>query len=337
MGREGKVLVVKIGAIGDVCLSLPMIELLKNNHITWVVGRKASSLLKATDAVSKIVTVDEDLLLRGRFFKKVVEVLKVWKILLFKRYDHIVVAHPDSRYKLLSLLCFRKKSSSFGKKKSTFPLGKRFHSLQYLNLIDPSFYSKCLRWDTFITSESVIEDKNQRKIALYPGGKRNDQDLSLRIWPIEYYVSLAKKLIKLGYQVVLVGSEEDCVLLPYFQGLSICNYMGKTSLFELISLLQTCLGFITHDGGPLHLARFAGCKICALFGPTDPRNFSDPMNLEETYIWGGDGFNCRPCYNGQTFQRCSLNQCMRQITPEMVYLEIFRKWRLCKNENSNSA
>ena len=39
-------------------------------------------------------------------------------------------------------------------------------------------------------------------------------------------------------------------------------------------------------------------------------------------IWGGQGFACRPCYDGRDFAPCQFNGCMHQVSPEMVLREL---------------
>ena len=39
-------------------------------------------------------------------------------------------------------------------------------------------------------------------------------------------------------------------------------------------------------------------------------------------IWGGEGFACRPCYDGREFAPCKDNGCMQQITVDMVVSQL---------------
>ena len=39
-------------------------------------------------------------------------------------------------------------------------------------------------------------------------------------------------------------------------------------------------------------------------------------------IWGGEGFACRPCYDGRDFPMCGNNGCMQQITSAMVMRQV---------------
>jgi heptosyltransferase-1 len=49
------------------------------------------------------------------------------------------------------------------------------------------------------------------------------------------------------------------------------DLVGRTSLLQLLELLRRARLFIGCDTGPMHLAAAAGTRVLALFGPADPR------------------------------------------------------------------
>ena len=61
--------------------------------------------------------------------------------------------------------------------------------------------------------------------------------------------------------------------------------------------------------------------IVAIFGPTDPRGRL-PQRHNTVALWGGEGFACRPCYDGRDYAPCPSNACVQQITPSMVFNEV---------------
>ncbi len=73
----------------------------------------------------------------------------------------------------------------------------------------------------------------------------------------------------------------------------------------------------------MHLAGLSRAAVVALFGPTDPGSFM-PSRLGIAGIWGGEGFACRPCYDGRNFPPCENNGCMQQITVTMVLAQLDR-------------
>ncbi|PCI94991.1 hypothetical protein COB11_03175 [Candidatus Aerophobetes bacterium] len=330
------ILIVKIGAIGDVAMALIMLRGFEKDNITWIVGQKSAPLVEATQKIAKIIKVDEDHLLKGSIFRKIYETLHCWRNIFFKRFDLVITAHPDPRYRILTLCCFKHKHSYFDKNRDLFPASNNFHGIEYLRLIGATFKELNYNKLNLLLPDGRRLNTCKKTIAIYPGGDSSKSQKGLRKWPIECFVQVVCELEEKGFQVLLVGSLEDSWVIPYFKNTAATSYIGKTSILELIATLKSCTGIITHDGGPLHLARLAGCKICAIFGPTSPHDICD-MNSNEIYIWGGDGLNCRPCYNGRTFKNCCRNICMMQVTPRQVVREVFSKWQLNCNEDSSSS
>lgn len=147
------------------------------------------------------------------------------------------------------------------------------------------------------------------------------RDDALRRWPAENYVSLASLLLDRGIEVILAGGPDDIWVVPAFSGLAVINLVGKLSLPETLSLLDDSDVMVTHDTGPLHMAGITRVGIVSIFGPTDPRGRL-PQRANTVALWGGEGFACRPCYDGRDYAPCTHNGCVRQVTVEMVLHEI---------------
>jgi heptosyltransferase-2 len=145
----------------------------------------------------------------------------------------------------------------------------------------------------------------------------------LRRWPIENYVKLAQDLVSRGWEVVILGGPEDSWVQDYFHNLPVTNGIGKFSLPEVVRACDASDAVITHDTGPLHLAGLSETCLIGIFGPTDPAT-RVPRRPYSVGIWGGQGFACRPCYDGREFAPCKFNGCMHQVTPELVLRELDR-------------
>src|SRR5207244_6794765 len=101
------VLVVKLAAIGDVAMALPMVTALRAQHprchITWLCGQSVEPLLQCVEGIDEIVVADERALLAGSRRKQTAAVLKIWRRLAGRRFDLTVTAHSDRRYLWLTL------------------------------------------------------------------------------------------------------------------------------------------------------------------------------------------------------------------------------------------
>lgn len=90
-------------------------------------------------------------------------------------------------------------------------------------------------------------------------------------WPAERYGALAKELRAMGYVALVNAPTKDDALAASVVGASggaaetvVCNVTGLIALVRRTSLL------VGGDSGPTHLAAALGVPLVALFGPTDP-------------------------------------------------------------------
>jgi ADP-heptose:LPS heptosyltransferase len=139
---------------------------------------------------------------------------------------------------------------------------------------------------------------------------------------------LIDKLIReQNAQVILTGSPDDKPLIVsvtrQMQEQAI-NLAGKTSLPQLVALLQQANLVISGDSGPMHIAAAVGTPLIAIHGPTDPA-LSGPVSPTATVlrsdIW------CSPCYNAKDTADCRFftTQCMKNILPSQVFKVVREK------------
>jgi heptosyltransferase-2 len=119
------------------------------------------------------------------------------------------------------------------------------------------------------------------------------------------------KIIFFGDQAGAPLVESICADLPS----RVMNFAGKTTLRELMALIQTCHLFLTNDSGPMHVASALGIPLIALFGSTSDTT-TGPYN-------GGRVIHkhvpCSPCYR----RECPIDfRCMTRIEVQEVYQEI---------------
>ncbi len=326
-----RVLMVKLGAIGDVIMSLTAISALRARnpeaHLTWIVGKASRQILGLVEGVDEVVTVDEARLFAGGAWSRLSEIGTLWRHLFGRSFDLVITGHSDPRYRVLTLPVFARARRSFGAKDRGGPLPGRLHSHEYSRLLSGEDGPGASVYQLPRISRPLPLpplQKNRRDstvVVLAPGGARNAlRESPLRRWPAESYAALARVLIARGHTVVLVGSEQDRDVTPHFEGLPIVDLLGRTSLTELASVFKVVDGVVTHDSLAVHMARLARAPVVALFGPTSPLSFGpqnpgEPGDIDRTrVIWGGARLPCRPCYDGKEFHRCPANRCMTEIT-----------------------
>jgi heptosyltransferase-2 len=167
-----------------------------------------------------------------------------------------------------------------------------------------------------------VAPRRGARVLLVPGGARNVlRDDALRRWPVSAYVRVAELLLARGMEVVLIGGASDEWVAPAFAQLPVVNRIGELGLNETLALMRNADVVVSHDTGPMHLARLVRTPLVALFGPTIP---AQVLWTDDTVrvLWGGADLACRPCFDGREFARCADNVCMQRVSPEQVVSEV---------------
>jgi heptosyltransferase-2 len=325
-----RILIIKLGAIGDCIMVVPAAQQLHRAGyaIDWVCGQTVAPVLALYPWIH-VHVVDERALLRGGVAERARAILALWGLVSKQKYELAATLYYDRRYKVLTLPVRAARKVMLSKlDRATMLLPGRHHTDEYARILTgrkddetPTHLAPLPPpglGGAGLDVPALERTAGKRRIALVPGGARNlMRDNALRRWPVESYVALAERLLRQGCEVVLVGGADDAWVLPHFASLPVVSQIGRLSLVETLSLLDSSDVTVTHDTGPLHMAGITRSRIVALFGPTDPHTFC-PRRENCVAIWGGEDFACRPCYDGRDFAPCSHNGCIRQITPELV-------------------
>ncbi len=326
-----KILIVKLGALGDAAMALPMIEALRkryaNADITWLCGKTIEPVLKLVEGIDTIITIDDELLFKGSLLQRLIIIAHCWKIFLFKKFDFVFTPYRDKRYKLLTLTARSNIARSFmGQDRINSITPGRYHSVEYVKLVTGNDNSKTgiptypkLNIPADAEIDNIFNEINTKYIALVPGGAKNllNED-SLRNWDVKLYAALAGKLIAAGSRVIILGAKSDEWICDSFKGTPVINLVSKTSIPQLMNVLAKINLLISHDTGILHLGKLTNTPSIALFGPVNPlERIGKDDNI--TVISESEKLPCAPCYDGKNFAPCTNNLCMKNISVEQVF------------------
>jgi len=90
-------------------------------------------------------------------------------------------------------------------------------------------------------------------------------------WPVRHYAALAETLDARGLLPVVVGSAAERDLGAALTRAGARDLTGRTTLGELVALARRAELAIGNDTGPMHLAAAAGCRAIVLFSrASDP-------------------------------------------------------------------
>ncbi|MFZ4115421.1 MAG: glycosyltransferase family 9 protein [Chthoniobacterales bacterium] len=149
------------------------------------------------------------------------------------------------------------------------------------------------------------------RIGLCPGAEYGPA----KRWPIERFRSVMDQLLPYPILWTLIGTAAERELAsPLVEGFSglVENRIGKTSLEELIRVIQGLDLLLTNDTGSMHLAALFNIPTVALFGSTDPV-LTGPQGPIHRIL--RHPVECSPCF----LRTCPIDfRCMMGIASEEV-------------------
>jgi heptosyltransferase-2 len=328
------ILIVRLVALGDLITASTLVERIRaerpNARVSWVVGKSGAPLVRLFPGVDEVIAVDEQHLLRGSIVRRAMAMCGLWRRLLLNRYSDVIIAHPDRRYRLITLACVGARVRALSRDLSdrTNPIPGRSFGDEFARLLGPlknagplveRYEISDLRPQLAPVRPGLLPASDRPLVVLVPGGARNLlRETPVRRWPASRYGDVARALVERGCDVALIGDRSDRWAAEACVGVPVLDFLGTLTLEETLSVLARASLVISHDTGPLHLARAVRAPTIALFGPTIPRQVLGAAQPNVIVLWGGEQLACRPCYNGRDFALCQNNLCMQDISVAQV-------------------
>lgn len=304
MKKNRKILLFKIGAIGDTLMTTPLVKQLRKNYpkaqIDYLIGKYSAPILKNNKNIDNIIKFDENIFIKKQFKNW----LALIKSIKNRKYNLIFVLDKHWSFNLTAKLSGIKRRVGFNRynKEGYFLTDKVYYGkikhdiFCYLDLakkvgLNVNYHD--FKMDVFLNKEDLNfanrfwkENKlfNKKVIGICPGGGNNPgQILQEKILPIKHYIKLIEHLKK---PVLLLGGPDDKIKEE--QIMQQCPYVistiGKYSLQQSIALMQKCSKVVCNDSGPMHMAAAVNKNIISIFGPVHPKRKA-PLWKESKYIW----------------------------------------------------
>lgn len=194
------------------------------------------------------------------------------------------------------------------------------HEVQiYLNMINASNAD----FSGFLTvvSDKPVLKSNKIKVALANSSSRLGSRKGGKTgWA--KFPDLSKKLVSLGYEVILVGQGGE------LDGCEGKSFIDQLNIFETSKVTSQCDFMICVDTGLMHIADSLGVPIILLAGPT-PMTKARPLvskcHIIRKFI------SCAPCYQSILWSTCNNALCMNAITVEDVLKVVFKNYPVPKD------
>lgn len=321
--------------IGDSVLTTPLIQktakLFPESKIVVITRPQTEDIFRPMKEVSQIILNDK------KGWNKIAGVWKTANAIKQTHADILLVPHRSFRSALIAWLSrvpirigFTSSEGRFLYTK-TVPFSWMIHDAErnlslLQGIVKEKFTAEKLNMRYAPSAEENVErlmrDFNLTGKTLV--GIHAGSAWPTKCWPMEYFVQLISRLqTELGVQAVLVGGgKQDAALgekicqLAKGHAASLC---GKTSLADLMALMQHLKLFITNDSGPMHIATAFDVPTLAIFGPTTRELGFFPYG-EGHRVMEVKNLPCRPCalHGGKKCPEGHF-KCMRDISPDTVF------------------
>jgi len=329
--RSGKrILLIKIGAIGDVILAVPSIRALRNSFpgafISVLVDKESRHILKKCPYVDSLILCDRKGKDKG--IKGLIRISGIIRRSFFdisidlqnNRFSHVLawLGTVRRRYGYNNgKLGFLLNNGLRYKKIKTGPLEEQFRVLKKAGVNTIGASRRLEIWpgrEDFLYVDNLLKDawvrEGQPLIGINIGGR-----WKTKRWPLKYFARLSDMLAAKDMRVVVTASKGEEALARDLEGAirgKVINAAGKTTLPQLAALVKRCKVFVTGDSAPMHIASSMGTNFVALFGPTDAKRHLEPTDKGRVIQ---KDVRCGPCYK----PGCKKPVCMERISVEEVY------------------
>lgn len=325
VAAPASVLIVLLGAIGDVVCGLPLLQRLRASwpsaRIGWAVEPAAAPLLFGHPALDDVIVFR-----RGAGRRALIEFLRavrdVHPALTLDLQRHFKSGLTSWYSGAPRRIGFHWRNSREGNRLfNTESIGpvtdftpKLGHFLRFADHLGVALAPVSFGLAAGTAEREAVapwcDSAGQRFAALYVGSTWPSKR-----WLVESTARFCAALSERGLGVLLVGGRSDA---PFARAVvaagatTAVNAAGRLTLREVVAVMERAALAVGPDSGPMHIATAVGTPVVALFGPTSPAR-SGPWGCSHLVVRAE--VPCMPCY----LRRCPIGQlCMERISPAMV-------------------
>lgn len=329
-----KILLSRTDAIGDLILTLPMVDVIKQNFPAakvFILGRNYNKpIAQAAVLVDGFIDWSE---LENQTEKNIVEEIKK------QNFDVIVNVFPNKKIATVSkkagipirigtsrrffhwincnyLVNLSRKNSDLHEAQLNIKLLQKLNIPTDFSLETLKNFGRIKPFAQLPNEINLLLNKNEKpKIILHPKSKG-----SAKNWCITNFVKLADMLLENNFDVFFTGTAEESNLIktelsehfPTVKLPTVIDLMGKLNLSELITFISKCDFLVAASTGPLHIGAALGINVIGIYPPIRPMHPArwQPLGINANFLCVDK--ECSKCRNS------SICYCMQEITPEHI-------------------
>lgn len=338
MSELRRILIVRTDRIGDVVLTLPMADVIKQNfpeaHVAMLTREYTAELARNFKSIDEVILYDNE--------KGIIPFFQILKQIRQSNFDAAFAAFPRLRSAKLLWLAkiplrvgtgYRYYSVFFNKRVYEHRKTAEKHELEYnLSLLEsigckiPKVTSPWINVKDSDISKVLqklekngieISKENEKKLIIIHPGTGG----SSRNWSLEKFIELSMKISGLNnIQIIITGGKNEEKLVSELLngvGKNAGVLVDKLTLMEYAALARSADLFIGNSTGPLHIAAAVGTPVIGFYplvapmsakrwGPyTDKKAIFEPLNKP---------VDCKKCLNKKI--KCD---CMETISVDEVF------------------
>jgi ADP-heptose:LPS heptosyltransferase len=305
-----RILVITLSNIGDIILTTPVIRALSKefpvSRMDVMVGPNGRDIFDKDPRIFKLVVYDKHISIAEKRRLQ----LKLRKL----KYD-LVVDLRNTVFPLLLAPRYRTSPiQSFPKEivhKKERHLSRLF-SFGIEDLSERSYIHITKEDEDYADDLIKTNALTDPVVVVSPGAKSH-----LKRWTVEGFAEVCDGLIgECAASIVFVGAGPDDKEIVQSVASKMKNryhdFVDKTNIRQLASLLKRSSLLITNDSAPMHLGCAVDTKVLAIFGPTDPKKYG-PTGEFDAVI--NKKLFCSPC----EVAACKYgHECMKLVSADEV-------------------
>lgn len=326
---ETRILVIKLGALGDVVRTTPIIAALRKKYIaskiTWLTHTPSILQKQSLDEIIKyngeqlftlsnqsfdvVINLDKDkeACILANKIKANIKLGYGWKE------NHIIGFNPAAERKILTgLFDSISKENTFDYVSEVFDICELNYENEHYSINESATLKEKMKIE--VNQVASKPTSNLPIIGLNTGcGKR----WKTRLWPVSYWEDLIRELHSKNYRVILLGGEEEHDKNQLIALSTGAGYNTHYSLPEFIALCSNVDLVVTQVSMAMHLALAVKTKMVLLNNIFNKNEFN-LMGLGEII----EPKSSCDCYFGT--KCCRETSCMYDITVDDITAAIER-------------
>lgn len=288
--------VVRIGGIGDMILSIPLLHDIKlaNGPVTLICSSDHKYMKDIfPQCVDHFIFYDDK-----KFRKNIIYRRKILRCVADKGFHQVIQSGISRQQGGADVICWaaRAKKTIGFYPRPWHTCEKNISNNWFDTLIDGEYGQKheldrlsmltssCNNYEAYIvaTKEKNMQQKVKSGYAIISIGAST----SVREWDISNFIEVAKKIHKIGLLPVFIGTEKDKFRLDMCNvDFDHENLIGKLNTKEYIELLKNSDLIVCNESSPMHIGVFFGIHTVAIVSGGEFYNYCNyPKSISKKLL-----------------------------------------------------